>query len=122
MPTIAIFGAGKSASCLINYLGILCAKEQWKLLVTDSDIALSKSKTEKFPGAEAFSFDVIDKDKRHSFIKKADVVISMLPPALHLLIARDCIDFSKHFFTASYIDMDLRAFAEDIAAKKLLFI
>jgi saccharopine dehydrogenase (NADP+, L-glutamate forming) len=122
MPTIAIFGAGKSASCLINYLGILCAKEQWKLLVTDSDIALSKSKTEKFPGAEAFSFDVTDKDKRQSFIKKADVVISMLPPSLHLLIARDCIDFSKHFLTASYIDMDLRAFANDIAAKNLLFI
>lgn len=122
MPNIAIFGAGKSASCLINYLGILCAKEQWKLLVTDSDIALSKSKTEKFPGAEAFSFDVTDKDKRQSFIKKADVVISMLPPSLHLLIARDCIDFSKHFLTASYIDMDLRAFANDIAAKNLLFI
>ena len=122
MQTIAIFGAGKSASHLINYLGKICANNQWKLLVADADIALSKSKTERFPDAEAFSFDVSDKEKRHSFIQKADIVISMLPPALHLLVARDCIDFSKHLLTASYIDMNLRAFADDIAAKKLLFI
>ena len=87
MQTIAIFGAGKSASHLINYLGKICANNQWKLLVADADIALSKSKTERFPDAEAFSFDVSDKEKRHSFIQKADIVISMLPPALHLLVA-----------------------------------
>jgi saccharopine dehydrogenase (NADP+, L-glutamate forming) len=122
MQTIAIFGAGKSASHLINYLGKICANNQWKLLVADTNIALSTSKTEKFPDAEAFSFDVSDKEKRQSFIEKANLVISMLPPALHLLIARDCINFSKHFLTASYIDMNLRAFADDIAAKQLLFI
>ncbi|MEO6894890.1 MAG: saccharopine dehydrogenase C-terminal domain-containing protein [Ginsengibacter sp.] len=122
MRIISLFGAGKSATCLIDYLGRICDENKWKLYVTDADFSLAQSKTSQFSSAEAFSFDVSDREQRQAFIEKADVVISMLPPALHLLVARDCIALSKNLLMASYIDMNLRSLAEDIKEKGLLFI
>ena len=46
----------------------------------------------------------------------------MLPPSLHLLVARDCVAFSKNLLMASYIDMNLRSLADEIKEKGLLFI
>lgn len=122
MRTISIFGAGKSATSLIDYLGKICEEKKWKLYVSDADLSLAQAKTNQFTSAEAVSFDVSDREKRQAFIAMADVVISMLPPSLHLLVARDCILFSKHLLMASYIDMNLRALADEIKEKGLLFI
>lgn len=122
MRTISIFGAGKSATSLIDYLGKICEEKKWKLYVSDADLSLAQAKTNQFTSAEAVSFDVSDREKRQAFIARADVVISMLPPSLHLLVARDCILFSKHLLMASYIDMNLRSLADEIKEKGLLFI
>lgn len=122
MRAISLFGAGKSATSLIGYLGKICDENKWKLYVSDADLSLVQSKTNQFPSAEAVSFDVSDKEKRQAFIAKADIVISMLPPSLHLLVARDCIFFSKNLLMASYIDINLRSLADEIKEKGLLFI
>lgn len=122
MRTISLFGAGKSATCLIDYLGKTCDENGWKLLVTDADISLAESKTRDFSNAEALSFDVTDREQRRSFIERADIVISMLPPSLHILVARDCISFSRNLLMASYIDINLRSLADEINEKGLLFI
>jgi len=47
MKKILLFGAGKSATCLIDYLGKCCDENKWKLFVCDSDISLAESKTKK---------------------------------------------------------------------------
>ncbi|MEO9023216.1 MAG: saccharopine dehydrogenase C-terminal domain-containing protein [Ginsengibacter sp.] len=122
MKTILLFGAGKSATCLIDYLGKCCDENQWKLLVCDSDILSARSKTKDFPSAEAISFDVSDEGKRHEFISKADIVISMLPHALHFLVAKDCVAFSKNLLTASYIDEEIKSLKDEIEKKGLLFL
>ncbi len=43
-----------------------------------------------------------------ALIQKADLVISLLPPSLHILIARDCLANSKNLLTASYVDDEIR--------------
>ncbi|MEO8854211.1 MAG: saccharopine dehydrogenase NADP-binding domain-containing protein, partial [Ginsengibacter sp.] len=91
MKTILLFGAGKSATCLIEYLGKCCEKKDWKLTVCDADLSLAQSKTKQFSSTEAVSFDVSNEEKRHEFISNADLVISMLPPSLHFLVAKDCV-------------------------------
>lgn len=122
MKKILLFGAGKSATCLIDYLGKCCDENKWELLVGDSDLSLAESKTEKFFSARAISFDVSDREKRQEYISKADLVISMLPPALHFLVAKDCVQFSKNLLTASYLDAAVRSLSDEVKAKGLLFI
>ncbi|HXR83076.1 MAG TPA: saccharopine dehydrogenase C-terminal domain-containing protein [Hanamia sp.] len=120
--TILLFGAGKSATYLIDYLGKCCDKNEWKLIVNDSNLSLVESKTKNFTSAEAISFDVTHEEKRHEFISKADLVISMLPPALHFLIAKDCVTFSKNLLTASYLDEKIKSLKGEVEKKGILFL
>ncbi len=122
MKTILLFGAGKSATSLIDYLGKICEENEWKLLVCDSNLALAQTKTKNFLAAEAISFDVSNDEKRHAYISQADLVISMLPPALHFLVAVDCVAFSKNLLTASYLDEKIKTLEAEIREKGLIFL
>ncbi|MEO5908735.1 MAG: saccharopine dehydrogenase NADP-binding domain-containing protein, partial [Ginsengibacter sp.] len=122
MKNILLFGAGKSATCLINYLGKCCDENKWRFLVCDSNLSLAESKTKIFSSAEAISFDVSNDEKRHEFISKSDLVISMLPPDLHFLVAKDCVQFSKNLLTASYIDEKIKSLKNEIEEKGLFFL
>jgi saccharopine dehydrogenase-like NADP-dependent oxidoreductase len=122
MKSILVFGAGKSATCLIDYLCSVCEKNNWMLSVCDANLPLAESKINQCKNAKAVSIDVSDKEKRNDLIKETDVVISMLPSHLHFLVARDCLAFSKHLLTASYIDAEIKKLAQQIEKKGLLFL
>ncbi len=122
MKQILLFGAGKSATVLIDYLLTNAQKENWKLTVADANLQLALDKINNSSFGTAVSFDIMDDDKREKYISKADIVISMLPPALHSKVAKDCIHFSKNLLTASYVDDDIKSMQAEIENKKLLFL
>ncbi len=122
MKKILIFGAGKSATCLIDYLCRQCEENNWMLIVCDSDLLLAQSKVAHCKNANAMSIDVSDDVKRTGMIRDADIVISMLPHHLHFLVAIDCVDNGKHLLTASYIDEKIKQLGDQITQKKLLFL
>ncbi|MEO8762796.1 MAG: saccharopine dehydrogenase C-terminal domain-containing protein [Ginsengibacter sp.] len=122
MKKILVFGAGKSATSLIDYLCTVCEQYDWRLILCDANLALAQSKIAGCKNAEAISIDVPEAITRKSLIQEADLVISMLPPHLHFLVANDCLDFSKHLLTASYIDEKIKGLAKQIEQKGLLFL
>ncbi len=122
MKQILVFGAGKSSTVLIEDLIQQAQKYSWKIIVADHDLQLARSKVKDAPGTEAIGMDITDTVKRDQLIERADLVISLLPPALHLLIAQSCISSGKNLLTASYIDKDIRALQTEIERKGLLFL
>ncbi|MCO4805799.1 MAG: saccharopine dehydrogenase NADP-binding domain-containing protein [Flavobacteriales bacterium] len=109
MKNIVVFGAGMSASVLIDYLAELAPKNDWVLSVGDRDLKLAKSKTKDRPNTHAFQFNVTDEMQRLSEISKADIVVSMLPAHMHVDVAKECIALKKHMVTASYISEEMQA-------------
>ena len=122
MSTILIFGAGKSASYLIDYLADSCAQGDRKLLVADLDPSQAAAKLQGRSHTQAVAVNLAEQDSRRQLIEQADVVISMLPAGLHPIVAGDCLELGKHFFTASYESEALRAMRSEIEAKGLLFL
>jgi saccharopine dehydrogenase-like NADP-dependent oxidoreductase len=122
MKKILLFGAGKSTTCLIEYLIKQLNENNWLLSVCDTDLSLAKLKIGNAENAEAISINVEDENERKKLIKSATIVISMLPPALHFLIAKDCVEFSKKLLTASYVDENIKSLEKEILDKKLLFL
>lgn len=122
MNSIVIFGAGKSATSLIEYLCKVCDDYDWHLTVCDSNLQLAQSKIAGSSKARAVSIDVSDDKERQLLIQTANVVISMLPQHLHFLVAQDCVAFSKHLLTASYIDEKIKSLEEKVIQKDLIFI
>jgi len=122
MKTILLFGAGKSTTVLIDYLLQHAASENWKLIVADADKKLAESKIGNASFGEAVSIDINNDELRKALVRKSNLVISMLPPALHINVARDCITLKKHLLTASYTDSAIKALQKDIEVNDLLFL
>ena len=122
MKHILVFGAGKSATCLIDYLKKEIVMQHWTLTVVDANAELARSKVAGVVQARALSINVEDEDERNELIGSADIVISLLPPALHYLVAKDCVTLGKNLLTASYVDEKIGALKDAIAEKGLLFI
>ncbi|HET9431073.1 MAG TPA: saccharopine dehydrogenase C-terminal domain-containing protein, partial [Chitinophagaceae bacterium] len=122
MKTILLFGAGKSATVLIDYLLENAITENWKVFIVDADLQLAQSKVGNSQKATAISFDIKNAEERNKFIRQADIVISMLPPMLHIEVARDCVRHRKDLLTASYVDDNIRALEKEIHQHKLLFL
>ena len=122
MKTILLFGAGKSATVLIDYLLAQAPEENWQVLVVDANLELAKMKTGDSVYASPLSFDINDNMERGRYIRMADIVISLLPPQLHIEVARDCIRLEKNLLTASYVDEAIRALSKEIEDKQLFFL
>ena len=122
MKKILLFGAGKSATVLIDYLLKNALAEDWTVTVVDANLALAQSKIGNALGGEALSFDINDAIERGKHIQNADIVISLLPPALHILVAQDCISYKKNLLTASYVDAQMRSLEQSILENNILFL
>lgn len=122
MKQILIFGAGKSATVLIEYLLNKAETENWRLVVVDADLAAAQRKVGNSAYGKAVSFDITNQQERRKRIQNADIVISLMPPTFHILIAKDCIQLGKNLLTASYADEELRALKNEIVNKGLLFL
>ena len=122
MKQILLVGAGKSATALIHYLIEEAPKHPWHLIVCDNDMRLARVKTGDSPFATVSGINVNETAERATLIRNADIVISLLPPALHYLVATDCIEENKPLLTASYIDEKIRALETSVNQKGLLFL
>ena len=122
MKNILVIGAGRSSSTLIQYLLNHSSTESWTVTVADVSLELVLQKTQGHPNSKAIEFDVNNVDQRQSEIKAADVVVSMLPAFMHLLVANDCLEYGKHLITASYVSKEIAALDWEVKNKGLLFL
>ena len=116
MKRILVLGAGKSATTLIDYLIIHAKQYNWHIVVADRNLTLAQEKIESRQNAEAIELDITNETARAAEIKAADFVISMLPPFLHIHVARDCVTNGTDLVTASYVKkeiLELHKAAED---------
>jgi saccharopine dehydrogenase-like NADP-dependent oxidoreductase len=122
MKCILLFGAGKSSTCLIDYLIGESSINNWQLIVADGNQDLAQSKTRNAPNTKALGVDIENEDDRIALVKNADLVISLLPPQFHSLVAQDCLRFEKDLLTASYVDERTKKLEKEILDKNLLFL
>lgn len=115
-------GAGKSATVLIDYLITTVQENKWKFIVADANKEQVLAKTNNSPFAEAVGLDVTNDQERSKLIQRAHVVISMMPPSLHFLVAKDCVEYRKHLLTASYLDNKIKSLEAEIRHRKLFFL
>ena len=119
MKKILLFGAGRSASVLIEYLEKNASIHNWMFTIADAVIPahLKESKNLSLKIS-----DINNVANRKELISSADVVISLLPPSLHLLVAHDCISFSKHLLTASYLTPEIEALNQTAIDKEISIV
>jgi len=122
MKEILLFGAGKSATSLIQYLIGVAAERDWRLVVAENNLLLAESKIGAAPCARAVAVNVSQEEQRDALVQQADIVISLLPPALHYQVALSCLKTRRNLLTASYVDESIRELAPAVRDNGLLFL
>lgn len=122
MKNILLFGAGKSATVLIDFFKSIAVEKNWTVTVADGNFDTVKSKTGNSTNLTPVEVNIENAQARQALIQEADIVISLMPPHLHYLIAEDCITFSKNLLTASYIDEPTKTLAQQAKDKGILFL
>jgi saccharopine dehydrogenase-like NADP-dependent oxidoreductase len=122
MKNILIIGAGKSSSYLIKYLLEKSDKENLRIIIGDICTKNVDPIIKNYKNGKSILLDVYNSGQRQQFIKKTDLVISMLPARYHVEVAKDCISFGKHLVTASYISKEMKALDKAAKTKGLVFM
>ena len=121
MRSVLVLGAGRSSSALIDYLLGQASAGGWHVTVGDISESAAQDRVGNSPSGKAIAFD-IQKETSSEVIKKSDLVISMLPPTLHPLVASKCLAFDKHLLTASYVSPEMKLLDKEAREKGLLFL
>lgn len=119
---VLIFGAGKSATSLIRYLLSNAVSDNLEIIVADANYQLAEEKIDGHSSGKAVSLDISDNQARKTLIADADIVVSMMPPALHILVAKDCLEAGKNLLTASYADDAIKSLDAEAKSKGLIFL
>jgi saccharopine dehydrogenase (NADP+, L-glutamate forming) len=122
MNRILILGAGRSATALILKMREWASTFGWSLTIGDTNQQLAILKANNDPNTTAISFDVNNFVEATHAISGADVVISMLPPGFHIVVARLCLQYRKHFLNASYVSPEIQSLHHDAVNADLLFL
>ena len=122
MRNILIIGAGKSASYLIKYFLDKAEAENLHITIGDINIKNARKLIGDHDNANVIPLDVFDKESRSNAIKVADIVVSMLPARFHIEVAKDCVTYSTHMVTASYVSPEMQALDSSAKNKGLIFM
>ncbi len=122
MKNIFIAGAGRSSGSLINYLLQYAQKGGLQVTVADVSEELAAEKTGNHPAAKHLAFDVQNIAQRNQVVSSANVVISLLPPHLHQLLAEACVNMGVHFISASYLSPEMKNLHQEASRKGVLLL
>lgn len=122
MKNLLIIGAGRSATVLIDYILEEAKKHDFFVSVADADVNLAAQKINNHPRGRALWLDASKVNDRRDLIQRHDVVVSLLPPAMHLEVAQDCIQLGKHMVTASYVSKQIFRLGDDARQRALVFM
>ncbi|MCK0188841.1 saccharopine dehydrogenase family protein [Arenibacter sp. F20364] len=119
---ILVVGTGKSTSYLLDYLLQKAEEENLHITICDLNPEVLPDKVKLHRACTILKLDIFNDTERSNAIKESDIVISMLPARFHIKVATDCIQFTKHLVTASYISDELMALDQQAKAKGLVFM
>ena len=122
MQNLLIIGAGRSSTALINYILEQARQHNFFITVADADVALAQKKVGNSPNSRAIWLDASKPNDRRDVINRHDVVVSLLPPQMHLEVAQDCITLGKHMVTASYVSKQVFRLGDEARQRALVFM
>ena len=119
---ILVLGAGKSTSYLIDYFLDKSTDEDLTVTIGDLQPENIAKNISEHPNCSVIQLDIFNEADRKKAVQNSDVVVSMLPARFHIKVAEDCIAFSKHLVTASYVSDEIKKLDEIAKAKGLVFM
>jgi saccharopine dehydrogenase-like NADP-dependent oxidoreductase len=122
MKNILVLGAGRSSSSLIKYLLEEAQNQDWIVTVGDTNLEMAADKVNGYAKGKAIHFDIENIAEKTKAISDAHLVISLLPPKFHPLVADTCISEGIDMLSASYVSPEIEAMHGQAVNKNVLIL
>ncbi len=119
---ILVLGAGKSSSYLIKYLSEQAFENDWQITIADSDIKAAQKRIGRSKFTQAAWLDASNLNALTKLVGLNHLVISLLPPHMHLEVAKICLLNRKHLITASYLTDEMKALHKSAERAGIVFL
>ena len=102
---ITVFGAGRVAAPALEYL-----LRSYQVTLVDADVSALATQQERFAGADLVTErSDIGSPAAFAFVAGSACVLSLLPPGMHVAVARECLRERVPFVTTSYASEEMRS-------------
>ena len=118
MKTVLVLGAGMVSRPLVGYL----LGQGYQVVLGDLVEAQARAVIDGHANGRALQLDSKDEQGVLALMRQADLVVSLLPPAMHGRMAKLSLEVGTHFLTASYLSPEMEALHDAAAAKGLVFL
>ncbi|MBI4719743.1 MAG: saccharopine dehydrogenase NADP-binding domain-containing protein [Chitinivibrionia bacterium] len=119
MAKVVVLGAGLVARPLVRYL---LDQPDMHLTVATRTVSKAQKMIGGRPNGVAKTLNVDDMSSVESEVKAADVVVSLVPYAYHVDVAKHCIKHKKHLVTTSYVSAAMNALDADARSAGVLLL
>ncbi len=104
MRKVLLLGAGMVAKPLAEYI----LDNKLKLTIASRTVAKAEKLIKEHTNGKAVSWSTDDMKTLEQLISTHDVVISLLPYAHHVAVAKLCIQHKKNMITTSYVSSEMK--------------
>jgi len=121
MKRIFLLGAGRSATVLISFLTEQATLHNWYLTIADTRVEPLRQRG--LPNCvRLLALNMQSEDLVKAEIRKADLIISMLPATFHPVVAKWCLEKKRNLITASYVASEIKALNTAVREAGLTFL
>jgi len=119
MKNVLILGAGMVSRPIVRYL-----LDQPDIFVTMASRTVSKAEKiiDNHQNGKPLAFDISDDTRLEELVTKSDVIVSLLPYAYHVKVAKLCIKHHKHLVTTSYVSDEMKALDEEAKQSQIIIL
>ena len=118
MKKVLVLGAGLVARPLVRYL----LDKGYEVTCASRTVAKAEALIDGHANGKALPLDLQDEAKLAELIAATDLAISLVPPPLHPVVARHCLDAGKNMVTTSYVAPEMAALDAEAREKGLTIL
>jgi saccharopine dehydrogenase (NADP+, L-glutamate forming)/spermidine synthase len=116
---VLVLGAGMVSRPLVHYL---LGRDDLAVTVADVESERATAVVAGSARGRGVAVDVRDRAAVDALVRECDLLVSLLPPDLHVAVAKLALEAKKHFVTTSYISDAMRALDGAVRAAGLAFL
>lgn len=113
MSTVVVLGAGMVTKPMVDYFLDRCG---YGVVMATRTVSKAERILAGRGGGEALAWTTDDEDRLDKLAARADLVVSMIPPTMHIPVARACLRHRTPMVTTSYIGPAMAALDEEAKA------
>jgi saccharopine dehydrogenase (NADP+, L-glutamate forming)/spermidine synthase len=116
---VLVLGAGMVSAPLVRYM---LERPDLEVTVADVEAERAAAAVAGSPRGKGLAVDVRDRAAVERLVDECDLVVSLLPPDLHVAVARHALEAKRHFVTTSYISDEMRSLDGAVREAGLTFL